>query len=108
MCTEFNLQLIFKNVRRNKKAYPNYKSGKIPEADSAPVKDLKMELLVKIFNDFILCTIFAKRSILYVPTYTKALAHLKQFQIKITFTKSISGVVLKLVKIKNQDKQFWA
>ena len=45
------IPLIFKNVRRRKKIYDKYKSEKIPEADSAPVTDLKMELLAKIVND---------------------------------------------------------
>ena len=45
------IPLIFKNVRRRKKIYDKYKSEKIPEADSAPVTDLKMELLTKIVND---------------------------------------------------------
>ena len=41
-----DVQLIFKNPRRNKKVYTKCKSEKIPEAD------LKMELLVKIVNNF--------------------------------------------------------
>ena len=45
------IPLIFKNVRRRKKIYDKYKSEKIPEADSAPVTDLKIELLAKIVND---------------------------------------------------------
>ena len=44
-----------------------YKSEKIPEADSAPRIDLKMELLLKIFNDFKLYANFAKSYILDVP-----------------------------------------
>ena len=43
-----------------------YKSEKIPEADSAPRIDLKMELLLKIFNDFKLYANFAKSYILDV------------------------------------------
>ena len=31
-----DIQLIFKNVRKNKKAYTKCKSEKIPVADSAP------------------------------------------------------------------------
>ena len=51
MC-RVDVQLIFKNVRRNKKVYTKCKSKKIPEADTALVIELKMELLVKIVMDF--------------------------------------------------------
>ena len=51
MC-RVDVQLIFKNVRRNKKVYTKCKLKKIPEADSALVIELKMELLVKIVMDF--------------------------------------------------------
>ena len=47
-----DVQLIFKNVRTNKKVYTKCKSKKIPQADSALVIELKMELLVKIVMDF--------------------------------------------------------
>ena len=53
-----DVQLTFKNVRRNEKVYTKYESEKIPEADSAPrvkIYFLKMELLVKIVND---CKLF--------------------------------------------------
>ena len=60
MC-RVDVQLIFKNVRRNEKVYTKCKSEKIPEAGSALRIDLKMELPVKIVNDFNL--FFQKRSI---------------------------------------------
>ena len=47
-----DVQLIFKKVRRNKKIYTKCKSEKISGAESASVINLKMELLVKIVNDF--------------------------------------------------------
>ena len=55
---------IFKNVRRNKKVYTILK--KYLRQIQHPVIDLKMELLVKIANDFKLWIIIAKRSILDV------------------------------------------
>ena len=44
-------QLIFKNVRRNKKVYTNV-NQKYPRQIQYPVIDFEMELLVKIVNDF--------------------------------------------------------
>ena len=44
--------LIFKNVRRIKEVYNKCKSEKIPKRIQHPVIDLKMELLLKIVNDF--------------------------------------------------------
>ena len=61
-----DVQLIFKNVRSNKKVYTKFKSEKSPRQIQQPVIDRKMELLAKIVNDFNLQTIFAKSSILDV------------------------------------------
>ena len=47
-----DVQLIFKTVRRNKKVYTKRKSEEISEVDSTSVIDLKMELLVKVLDDF--------------------------------------------------------
>ena len=48
-----DVRLIFKNVRRNKKAYiPNVNLTKYARKIQHPVIDLKMELLVKIVNYF--------------------------------------------------------
>ena len=60
----FDIQLIFKNVRRNKKVYTKCKSEKIPEADSAlrvKIYYLKIELLLKIAND---CKLFLQKDTL--------------------------------------------
>ena len=65
MCRD-DVQLIFKNVRSNKKVYTKFKSEKYPRQIQHPVIDRKMELLAKIVNDFNLQTIFAKSSILDV------------------------------------------
>ena len=65
-----NVQLIFKNVRRNKKVYTRWKSEKIPPRQiQHHVIDLKMELLVKIVINLKLQTAFVKRSILDVSHY---------------------------------------
>ena len=60
-----------------------------------------------------------QRNVFWTRTLTpaglhKALVHLNlttvidlQFWIKVTFTKSISAVILKLVKIKKQNKNVW-
>ena len=47
-------QLIFENVRRNKKLYTKCKSEKYPRQIHHLVIDFKMELVVKIVNDFTL------------------------------------------------------
>ena len=61
-----DVQLIFKNVRKNEKVYAKCKSEKYSKQIQHTAIDLKMELLVKIVNDFKLQTNFAKRSILDV------------------------------------------
>ena len=61
-----DIQLIFKNARRNKKVYTKCKSEKYSGQIQHPIIGFKMELLVKIVNDFKLLAIFAKRSILDV------------------------------------------
>ena len=47
-----DVQLICKNVRRNKKVYIKCKFVKYPRQIQHSVKDLKMELLVKTVSEF--------------------------------------------------------
>ena len=47
-----HVQLIFKNVTRDKKVYTKYKSEKYPKQIQHPVIDLKKKILVKITNEF--------------------------------------------------------
>ena len=61
-----DVQLIFKNIRRNKRSLLNVNLEKYPKRIQHFVINFKMELFVNFVIDFKLQTIFAKRFILDV------------------------------------------
>ena len=60
-----DIQLVFKNVRKNKKAYLTVNLKKYPWQIKHPVIDLKMELLIRLLTN-LNCNLFLQKDPFYM------------------------------------------
>ena len=105
-----DVQLIFKNIRRNKRSLLNVNLEKYPKRIHHFVINFKMELFVNFVIDFKLQTIFAKRFILdvsqveFVFDYNKSNVSYKQQKSYITvFWKADSYYQAGILPVQSQQ-----